>query len=388
MNNKIKVLQINMSTSGHGGVSEILFKIYKYIDKTKVEFDFLSPNKTTYEIYRNEIEKNDGKLYGLNIPSIRYMRKITLSRRLNEFLKDKAYDIIHINSGSFFFNLQVAMIAKKNNIKRIIVHSHNTKNKKKIAKNVLRYICKPLLNYYATDFLACSKRAAEDMFTKKVAQEKAIIIKNGIELEKFKFNSEIRKKLREELNIEDKFVIGNVGRLVEQKRHDFVIDCFYEIKKRRPDTVLLIVGDGELEEKLKEKCLKLGIDKNVKFLGFRKDVNEIMQALDCFLFPSAYEGFGIAALEAQAAGLLTVVSEDVPKEVEVTKNIIYIDYKKGAHYWADKILGCKLIKNREELWSQVEKRGYNIKDTAIQVLDIYKNGKNDKVNESQEIFNI
>lgn len=375
-NSIIKVLQVNAGTKGYGGVSAIVFNIYKNIDKEKVQFDFLSPNKTTYGIHRKDIEKMGGNIYELNIDKNKIINKVLLSRRLNECLRKNKYDIIHINSGSFFFNLQVAMIAKKNRIKRIIVHSHNTLNEKNKIKNLIVKIFKPVLNYYATDFMACSKKAATAMFTKKVATQKTIIIKNGINIDKFKFNEIIREKIRKELNIEDNFVvIGHVGRFVPQKNHDFLIDCFNEIYKLNKNTVLLLIGEGELEEKIKEKVSKLNLHNNVKFLGLRKNVNEIMQAMDVFVLPSLYEGLPIVGIEAQAAGLKCVMSDTITSEVDITNNVQFLNLEADSlSKWSKEILKYSNF-DRKEIYKDIITSGYDIKSTADMVLKIYEASK-------------
>ncbi len=372
---KIKVLQINASIKGFGGVSEIIFNIYKKIDKSKVQFDFLSPNKTTYELHREEIEKMDGNLYGLDINKNKLFNKILLFVRLKRFLKQKEYDIIHINSGSFFFNLEVAIVAKISGSKRIVIHSHNTLNQNEKLKRFLVKIFKPIMDYIATDFLACSKDAACDMFSRKTVENKVVILQNGIELEKFKYQEQIRNNIREQLDIEDKVVIGNVGRLVKQKNQEFLIETFKHINEKNPNTVLIIIGEGELESKLKEKAKELNLSKKIFFLGLKKNVNEFMQAMDIFVLPSLYEGFGIVGLEAQTAGLYTVVSSKVPYELSITPNIKYLDLELGPEKWADEILQINNINiDRELAYNEVSKTEYNIENTAEKLLYIYING--------------
>lgn len=366
-----KVLQVNASLRGYGGVSAIIFNIYKNIDRSKVQFDFLSPNKTTYDPHREEIEEMGGNLYGLNINKNKIINKILLAKRLNKFLKKHKYDIIHINSGSYFFNLQVAVIAKKNKIERIIVHSHNTLNGKNKIKSWLVKLAKPILNLYATDFLSCSQKAAKDMFTKKVLKEKTIIIKNGINVEKFKFKEEIRKKVRKELNIEEEFVIGNVGRFTKQKNPEFLIECFNEIHKIDNNTTLILVGEGELENKVKQKVDDFGLTENVRFLGFREDVNEIMQAFDVFLLPSLFEGLPIVGVEAQAAGLRCVMSDTITKEVDQSNHVKFLNLEKDSlQDWANEILRNKEYA-RQEIYNKILESGYDIKDTAKTLLSIY-----------------
>lgn len=367
----IKVLQVNANIQGYGGVSEFLFNVYKNIDKDKVKFDFLSPNKTTYGIYKNEINKMGGDLYELNIEQKKFINKILMHRKLSEFLKENKYDIIHINSGSFFFNLQVAYIAKRHKIERIIVHSHNTLNKKNKIKNFIIKMLKPLLSYYATDFLACSEKAAKDMFTKKILNTKVIIIKNGIDVKKFKFDQLIRDKMRKKLNIDDKFVICNVGRFVEQKNHKFMIDCFKEVYNKNKNAILILIGQGNLENDIKEKVLKFNLEENVKFLGLRKDVNQIMQAADVFFLPSLFEGLPIVGIEAQTTGLKCVMSDTITKEVDITNTVKFLNLKSNTlSEWANELLKDNKVE-REKEYEKIIERGYDIENTANTLLKIY-----------------
>ena len=162
-NELIKVMQINAGNKNFGGVSAMTLKIYKNIDRKKFQFDFVSPMKTTYELKRKEIEQLGGNIVELNTSGNIIKRKIQLHLRLTELIKRRKYQIVHINSGAFFFNLQVAAIAKMAGAKRIIVHSRNGINHNEKIKNFLKVPCKPLLRLLATDFLTCSKSFCDEI---------------------------------------------------------------------------------------------------------------------------------------------------------------------------------------------------------------------------------
>lgn len=369
---KLRVLQINASTKGYGGVSAILFNIYKHIDRSRVTFDFLSPDETTYEVCRDEIEAMGGHLYGLGIHRNKLLNKFLLSKRLSAFLREHDYDIVHINSGALLYNLQVAAIAKRCGIKRIIVHAHSTLNKSKKLKNLMVKIAKPLLNLFATDFFTCSDKAAQDMFTAKTVRDKVVTVKNGIETERFAFNSAVRSRMREELGVDDKLVICSVGRFDPKKNQLFLIECFKEMHELNPETVLVLVGSGELENAIKSKVKASGLENDVLFLGMRMDVNEILQAADIFILPSIAEGYPIVGVESQTAGVFTVVSSNITAELGITDNILFLDLDKGAHFWAETILQSYECRSRDEYRLQVVERGYDIKDTSEALLKIYE----------------
>lgn len=371
-----RILHIGIENSTFGGIENILYEIYKNIDREKIQFDFLSPYETTYGLYRKEIEDMGGKIFELKTYRSGLRGKILYNKRLYKFLKEKKYDIVHINSGAFFFCLQVALISKISGIKRIIVHSHNNVNMS-ICKKVLISLFKPIMHLLANDCLACSKDAAEALFLhRNVKNGKVKIIKNGIEINKFVFSEENRIRYRKKLELEDNVIYGNIARFHEQKNHDFLIDVFYEIQKKQKNALLVLIGDGSLKSNIKEKVERLDLKEKVKFLGVRKDVNNILQAMDCFIFPSIYEGLGIVAIEAQATGLYTICSENIPEEAKISDKFISMYLKDGAKYWANEI--CKIdflsyTDKRKFAYKNAIKSGYDIRNVAKEIENIYLN---------------
>ena len=224
----IRVLQINSGSRSFGGVSSFLYNVYTNIDREKLQFDFLSPEVTTYGIHREEIEKSGGRIYELGIKGNILTRKTGLYKRLRQFLAKHRYSIVHINSGNFFFNLFAVMAVRKAGVPCRIVHSHNAgdTNRSRIKKAAFEAL-KPQLEKNATLLLACSRKAASYMFTDQTVREGRVqIVKNGINAERFRFDPEIRKTVRQELGLQDKFVVGHVGRFYKQKNHVFLIRIF------------------------------------------------------------------------------------------------------------------------------------------------------------------
>jgi glycosyltransferase involved in cell wall biosynthesis len=373
MEKKVKVLQVNAGSKNFGGVSAFLYNVYKNIDRTKFQFDFLSPKKTTYGTIRSEIEEMGGKIFELNIRNSGFIFYIKLFFKTKEFLKNNNYDIIHINSGALLFNFTVALSAKISGIKRIIVHSHNVKIVNNKIKIFFRKILKTLISSLATDYLACSMLAAKSMFSQKlINKNKVIIIKNGIDVNKFRFNNDIRIQYRKDLKIEDKIVIGHVGRFVRQKNHEYLIDVFNEMVKINNNVELLLVGEGELEEEIKEKVNAYDLSKKVKFLGVRKDVANLMQAMDAFIFPSLYEGLGIVLIEAQSTGLFVMTTTEIPSEAKITKNMQYLSLKSSPKEWAETFFDKYNSKfNRNLSYKSVEENNYTISYTAKVLEEIY-----------------
>ena len=201
---------------------------------------------------------------------------------------------------------------------------------------------------------------------------KVSVLKNAIDIKNFCFSEETRKKYRQELGIDDQLLIGHVGRFQTQKNHDFLVDIFYEISKKDSSAKLLLVGEGPLQEKIKDKVAGLGITDCVIFAGVRDDVANLMQAMDVFLFPSLFEGLGIVLVEAQAAGLPCVASKTViPEEVRLTEEFEFIDLEESAQVWAERVLGIKGTENRLDGQDKVLKAGYDIKTSAKELETFY-----------------
>ncbi len=365
---KIRVLQINAGSRNFGGVSAMLLNIYRNINKDIIEFDFLTPNKTTYSEYIDEIINIGGNVYEFNINNSTLFGKVKLCRRLKKFLLENKYDIIHINSGILLFNMIVAYTSKKYSNSKIIVHSHNA-GRRSFIKKIFSYPIKKILEHKSDMLLSCSNLASRYMYTKK-GMKRVKIIKNGINTNKFSYNEQIRDKKRKELKLENKLVIGNVGRFTSQKNHTFMINVFEELKKKCNAAVLVLIGQGELENNIKRLVSEKNLEDSVLFLGQRKDVNDMYQAMDVFFLPSLYEGFGIVNIEAQSSGLICVVSDSIPDEANVTGSTIRISLKEPISVWVNSLLEAS--KNeRVNMSDKVKVSGYDIKITVSELEKIY-----------------
>ncbi len=226
-----------------------------------------------------------------------------------------------------------------------------------------------MINHY----ISCSKKACYSLFTKRfVSKNKILILKNGIDVEMFKYNKSIRKKIRDNLDIDNKVVYGNVGRLSYEKNHDFLIDIFYEIQKTNKDSVLLLIGDGILKEKINDKVKRLKLDKKVIFLDFKDDVYNYYNCMDLYIVPSLSEGFGITSIEAQTNGLITYCSMEVPEEVNISSNIRFFNLDIKAKELADSILKeKKLLNGREKAFINTINSQYDIKNICNVLDSIY-----------------
>jgi glycosyltransferase EpsF len=328
----IRIAQI-VGNMHSGGVEAVVMNYYRNIDRTKIQFDFIVHDNSSVP-QKEEIEHLGGKI--LFTPS--YIHLFKYLKELRKIFKENKYKIVHshLNSLSIF----PLYAAKKEGIPVRIAHNHSTSNIKEWKITLLKTMLKPFSKIQATEYFACSELAARWLFGNKAFEEgKVIIIANAIDLEKFKHNNKIGTKIKKDLNIDSsKKIIGHVGRFVKQKNHEFLIEIFKEINIENKNTALLLIGEGPLKNKIKEKVKKLKLDKSVYFAGAVNNVNEYMQAMDLFLFPSLYEGLGMVAVEAQTAGLPCVVSTELPKDVAITNKCIFISLSEDVSKWKDNIL--------------------------------------------------
>lgn len=328
MGEPIRVLHI-LQRMEAGGTQALLMNIYRKIDRTKVQFDFLVVYKEK-QFYDDEIESMGGHVYKLSFREDLKLPKFQKDLK-NFFKQHHEYQIVHCHAYTIgYFCLKAA---KKAGIPVRIAHSHSNAAVHDV-KLPLKLIMQKLFTIYSTDLFACSEEAGKFAFKGK----KFGIVQNAIDSQKFIADANIREEIRKALRVENKFVVGHVGRMQPEKNHNFLIDVFAEIKKKKLDAELILVGTGPLEEKVRSKVADKGLTESVQFLGNRKDMNRIYQAMDVFVFPSLFEGLGIVAIEAQAAGVPIVCSEGLPPETDITPIYRKLMLSDGEQRWADAAL--------------------------------------------------
>lgn len=366
----IRVLHIT-GTMDVGGIETFLMNVYRNIDRNKVQFDFLLSGGTEFH-YSEEIRKLGGKIY--SVPSRNGGKDVLKnSKALDDFFrKHTEYKIVHQHVSSLSY-ITPLLKAKKYHIPTRIVHSHSTQEFGNYLNVVLHYIHKPIISKLATNYFACSSLAAKWVYPESlIKQNKHVIVKNAIDVENYKFDSAIRNKIRRELGIsENEIVIGHVGRFVDLKNHKFIIDIFNEITKKDTNFKLLFVGDGILRGETEEKIIELGLKDKVIFTGVRPDVGNLLNAMDIFLFPSLYEGLGMALIEAQSIGLKCFTSDNVvPQEVDVTGLVNFISLNESAKEWAKQIL-LSVNYNRKDKNKEIVAAGYDVCNITNNLEEFY-----------------
>lgn len=345
----IRVLHI-VTYMGRGGLETMLMNYYRHIDREKIQFDFLVHRDFEAD-YDQEILELGGKIYRISrlVPWSRSYRA-----ELKAFFREHPeYRIVHVHQDCL--SSVALQCAKDCGIPVRIAHSHNSNQDRNLKYLVKRCYMKKIPDY-ATDLFACSHLAGEWMFGGKPFE----IVCNAIDAEKYLYNSEIAWKVRNELGINNDYVIGHVGRFNPQKNHTFLIDVFNECVKMNAHTKLILVGAGERIKQIQDKVNSLGIQDKVIFTGVRTDVNEILQAMDVFLFPSLYEGLGISAIEAQASGLPCIISDVIPDDCIVTKGLVHkVSLNDSPVQWANIIMKLKGIPRTERI-GEIRNAGYDI----------------------------
>jgi glycosyltransferase involved in cell wall biosynthesis len=352
-----------------GGAETTVVNYYRYINRSKVQFDFLIPDKPDNQYYEDEVISLGARVF--RMPADTKFRNIGLKtiegiKSLIRILKrSPKIDIIHFHADKSMIPAFCLLVAMFMGVKVRVVYSRLTLT----GKQILHRLFRPLLNMVTTHKTACSVKAGVSMFGKNVCKD-LVLIPRARDLSVFRYDKERRQIKRDELQITDKFVIVQVGRLAEQKNHKFTLRAFENVLKTEQNMILLFVGDGELRDELVKMADELILGEKVMFLGNRRDVQDILQAADLFVFPSLYEGLGAVAIEAQAAGLPCLISDTVPKEAKITGLAEFLPIDKGPEIWAERLLGLKSYK-REDMVDIIKKAGYDIHDAAKWLEDYY-----------------
>ena len=356
----IRVLHSELQ-SNIGGIEAFLLNLTKTIDKTNLQFDFLMRGDNPY--LETTLKKYGANIYKVPSGMSNYYKFVK-----NILIKNN-YDFVHVHKNSAA-NIVLPLMVKKYTNAKLIVHSHNTSPSggSKIAI-MLHKINRNKLMQLSDYRFACSDTAAEWMFGHNYKDEQVKIIKNGIIVKDYVYNPEIRNKVRTEMGLEDKFVMGHVGAFREQKNHKFLIKLFSELNI--PNAELVLVGEGSLKESMKDYAKELGIQNKVIFLGSRNDVNNLLQAFDVFVMPSLWEGLGIAAIEAQASGLPTLVSTRFPSDVEVTNQLQFLPLQDKS--WINAITKVEIEKksNRSNNNKIIRSAGYDMQLSSQIIRDVY-----------------
>lgn len=358
----MRVLQV-ATIMNRGGLETMLMNYYRQLDRSRLQFDFLVHREERGH-YDDEIESLGGRIY--RMPMLRPGKYREYFRRLERFFAEHPdYRIVHAhnNENSSF----VLRAAKRAGVPCRIAHSHLS-DLALDYKLPFRLYARSVMRDQPTHYFACSENAGRWLFGRK---RPVTVLNNAVNAEDFRFDPIRRERIRAELGIGDRLVIGHIGRFTKQKNHRFLLDIFRAVLDRRPDALLVLAGEGELLAEAKEKASRLGLADSVRFLGVRGDIPDLLQAFDLFLFPSLFEGLPVVLVEAQAAGLACLVADTITREVDKTGLVGFESLKAPPEAWAERILGLSLA--HADTQEAIAASGYDARRMAEWLSDYYRN---------------
>jgi len=342
-------------TAEKGGMEAYVMNLYRFMDRDRIQFDFVNHLKGEPIAYQEEIEALGGKIY--NIPMLRNGIREHFAK-LKKLFQENSYAAVYYQANRRMKSTDLFRYAKKYQVPLRILHSHNTKTaENESGLNRLRaQLIRNQLDRYLTDRFACSKEAGEWMFGEDANFR---VINNGVDCAKFDFNASARQDVRQSMKAEDRRVYGTVGRLSDQKNPFFLADIFAEIHRLQPESVFWHIGGGEYEQEMKEYIKEKGIADSYLLLGRRDDVAELLSGMDVYLMPSKYEGFPISLVEAQCNGLTCVVSDVITKDVDLSGNVQFVSLNKSAAEWAESAVNLSGNPRKSER-EKIREKGYDI----------------------------
>ena len=348
--------------NAYGGITQYALQNWRYIDKERFQFDFATLSKTKL-YFEDEVTAEGCKVFYISCYAEQDEKRF--SDEVRKILAE-GYDAVHLHT-SFWKSFLVEKLAREAGVPTIIVHAHNTSvlggGENRAAEIARHERCVAALDEtIATDFWACGRDAAKWLYGNSIPEEKIVIQKNAIDLDRFRYDPLTAQKMKAELGWENRFVIGHVGRFTYQKNHEFLARVFHTVHARYPETRLLFVGVGPEREKIENMLAEWGISDAVRIMEKRSDVNVLMQAMDCFAFPSRFEGLPIVLVEAQAAGCACIVSDTVTGEVGLTNQISYLplDEDRWTNALTDRIQARRVRDSSGA--EQLRACGYDIKE--------------------------
>jgi glycosyltransferase involved in cell wall biosynthesis len=347
-----------------GGSQTMVMALYRAMDRSKVQFDFVLDCDTN--IFEDEIRQLGGRIFRLPKFNGRNFREIRTAWK-DFFANHPEYKVLHSHIRSYA-SLYLP-IAKKYGVKTII-HSHNTSNGKGL-KAIMKMALQYPLRFQADYFFGCSELAGQWLFGRKVVKsDRYFMLKNAVDVDRFSYCQEVRERIRKELACDDgTFVIGHVGRMNPQKNHRFLIECFSAIAEKKRNAKLILLGDGELRDEVAQQIAALGLEDRVAILGVKGNVEEYFSAMDCLLLPSLHEGLPVVIVEAQANGLKSFVSDTVTREVQLSQQVQYLPINQGSQSWVDAVLGADL--GRKDVTEDIRKHGFCVKASSRWLCDFY-----------------
>lgn len=358
----MKILIINTVPTERNGITNVIFNLHQAIDDKDIKMDLTTINHPK-DNYRLSIEKKGGQVY---VISRLFSSPLKYLRDLSKLVRENNYDLVHVhgNSSTMILDILGALLGGCRNV---ITHCHSTSS----SYIYLHRIFKPLLNILISCKISCGHEAGKWLYGKS----KFHILTNGVNVEKFRFNENIREKVRKDLGITpDCFVLGHIGEINENKNQSFIIDILNQLSTYGNYKVVL-VGDGPDRDSIEKKIGALDLSSQVILTGGINNPQDYLSAFDIMVMPSKFEGLPLTLVEAQASGLQCVISDTITAEVDLTNTMSFIPLNSGAKHWGDVIRNLKPV-NRivqtDKNIRNITEKGYNIISSAQQLVSLYK----------------
>lgn len=350
-------------TWASGGIESFLANVLFRQEMPEMEIDLVAAAKYD-SIYTARLQEHSIRIVTLSGSSWKLLENW---HRFRSLLTERKYDVVYVNAFQAL-TLRYGLLARRAGVPVRILHSHNSDIRShtlRLPKLLIHRISMLLYKGVGTELFACSDEAADFLFPASLRERGLVrIIPNGIETERFRFQGETRDLIRSHMDLEDCLVLGHVGRLCIQKNQVFLMKVLKALITLRPEARLLLIGEGELRETLEKKAEELQIRDYVLFYGVTDKPQELLWAMDVFLFPSLFEGLGIAAVEAQCAGVPLVCSEHIPQQALITDLVHRIPLNSGAEAWAKAIDSMGKPDCREKYADEVKRAGYDVEDVS------------------------
>lgn len=357
-----------------GGIGTVVKNYQLNVDRKYCEFDYLIFNDEKDGAFDQYVTQLGSKVYVL--PELKNTRLYLINRKIRIFFKEHGcdYDVVHLHSANIGF--MVFVHARNNGVKVRVLHSHSTKYSEKKINGIRNYFLYKSSVYYATDYFYCSNMAKQFLFPR--INKNLYSMHNAIDCKKYRFDYETRNIMRNELSISNNCItLISTSRFTAEKNHAFIIEILNELNKRRVDFKMIFVGDGELAPKIKGKVEEYNLSDKVLFLGYRNDVQKLLSTSDIFLLPSLHEGLPLSIVEAQCNGVISIVSDNVTKEIKFNDDLCYFETITDTLPWVIRILELSKTQNinridRETAYSIVRENHYDIEVEAKKLVNRYQ----------------
>ncbi len=349
-----------------GGAERICRDIGINADKQKFQIDYLVfENKV--EAYEQELVDHGCRIWHIDPPNTGYFQ---FYRSLKRIIRDNQYDVVH--SHTMFNSGMVLRAAKRCGVPVRIAHSHSIRgeNVRTAIQNAYEKTMRRWILRYATHYVGCGQAAGEWLFGRRAFRDKGIVLLNGIETERFRYDPTKRAQIRRQNHWEDCFVIGHAGHMAPVKNQIFLIKLMPEILKRRPNARLVLLGDGEDRPMLEQAVRTLGLDTVVFMPGNVPNVNEYLSAMDVFAFPSLHEGMPLAAIEAQTNGLPSILSDRIPNDVFLTDLTKVCSLEGGPEVWVSALTEATR-RDPEKYCSTIKNKGFDTQSIMKKIYALY-----------------